>query len=118
MSWLSQRARSFIYAFRGIGKLYKHTPNALIHLAFTIGVVVAGFLFKISLSEWFTIILCIGAVTAAEAINSSIESLADKISTEKDPLIGNAKDLAAGAVLILAICSAIIGLLIFIPKIF
>jgi diacylglycerol kinase len=60
--------------------------------------------------------LCIALVLALEAVNSAIEYLADKISPEQDPLIGKAKDIAAGAVLIAAIGAAIIGSLIFIPK--
>ena len=52
-----------------------------------------------------------------EAINSAIEALADTISTDYHPLIGRAKDLAAGAVLFAALTAALIGLLIFVPRI-
>ena len=53
----------------------------------------------------------------AESFNSAIEALADKISPDKDPLIGKAKDLAAGAVLLFVIVAVAAGLIIFIPKI-
>ena len=66
--------------------------------------------------EWIAIVVCIGMVFAAEAVNSSIEALADRVSEEYDEAIKRTKDLAAGAVLILAMASATIGLLIFIPK--
>lgn len=68
------------------------------------------------MTEWCLIILCIGGVISAEAINSSLETLADKVSDKPDPFIGKAKDLAAGAVLIMAIASVGVGLLIFLPK--
>lgn len=117
MSWIGKRIASFGFAFKGIGILYRDTPNALIHLIFTVGVLIAGFLLHISVGEWIAVILCIGIVTAAEAFNSALESLADKVSPEKDPLIGKAKDLAAGAVLVAAVMAAIIGIIIFLPKI-
>ena len=67
--------------------------------------------------EWIAVILCIGAVLAAEGVNSAIEALCDKVSPEYDEAIKHTKDLAAGAVLILAVMSIIVGLLIFVPKI-
>jgi len=63
------------------------------------------------------LILCIGAVLAAEGVNSAIEALCDKVSPEYDEAIKHTKDLAAGAVLILAVMSVIVGLLIFVPKV-
>lgn len=67
--------------------------------------------------EWIAVCMCIGMVLSAEAVNSSIEALADLVSPEYNEAIKKTKDLAAGAVLILAITAAIIGLIIFIPKI-
>lgn len=66
--------------------------------------------------EWIAVIFAIGMVLAAEAVNSSIEALADLVSPDYNEAIKRTKDLAAGAVLILAIAAAIVGLLIFIPK--
>ena len=63
--------------------------------------------------EWCILILCIGVVLAAEAINTAIEKLSDHVSPEYSPFIKDAKDLAAGAVLNLSVASAIIGVLIF-----
>ena len=67
--------------------------------------------------EWIAVTIVIGAVLAAEAVNSSIEALADLVSPEYNEAIKRTKDLAAGAVLILAVMSVIVGLLIFVPKI-
>ena len=88
--------------------------NAWIHCAVTVCVIVAGGLLGLSTFEWIAVILCIGAVLAAEGVNSAIEVLCDKVSPEFDEAIKHTKDLA---VLILAVMSVIVGLLIFVPKI-
>lgn len=111
------RWRSFKYAFRGIATLFRTAPNARIHAVAAVLVVAAGFLFDISAGEWCIVILCIGAVIAAEAVNSAIEFLADRISSERHPLLKHAKDVAAAAVLILAITAVVEAAIIFIPKI-
>ena len=114
---IADRLRSFKYAGRGIAHLIGREHNAWIHCAAAVCVVAAGFLFGLSGLEWVAVVLCIGAVLAAEGINSAIEALCDKVSPEYDESIGHAKDLAAGAVLILAVMSVVVGLLIFIPKV-
>lgn len=111
-----KRMQSFRYAFNGIKLLILHEPNAWIHCFAAVCVVVAGFWLGLSTVEWGIIIGVIGAVLAAEAINSAIEALADRVSSEYDEAIKQAKDLAAGAVLFLAIAAAVIGVIIFLPK--
>ncbi len=112
---IKDRIKSFGYAFNGIVTLLKNEHNAWIHVFAVLLTTSAGFYFKITSIEWIILILCFGLVLAAEAFNSSIEALANKVEPNKDPLIKNTKDLAAGAVLILSIASLIIGLIIFIP---
>ncbi len=114
---MADRLRSFKYAGRGIARLIGREHNAWIHCAAAVCVVIAGFLFRLSGLEWVAVVLCIGAVFAAEGFNSAIEALCDRVSPEYDEAIKHAKDLAAGAVLIFAIMSVVVGLLIFIPKI-
>lgn len=110
---LRNRIKSFQHAFRGVWRLFALTPNAWIHLAFTIGVIIGGFVFQVTRLEWLILILCIILVLSLEAINTALERLADQVTTEYSPLIKDAKDLAAAAVLISAIGTAIIGLIIF-----
>jgi len=55
-------------------------------------------------------------VLAAEAFNTALENLTDLVSPDHHPLAGKAKDLAAGAVLLTAMCTAIVGTIIFLPK--
>lgn len=113
---LKQRIKSFKYAFQGLSTLFKNEHNSRIHAFFAIAVIVAGFLFKISTLEWIAVIFAIGFVFTAELINSSIERTVDLISKDINPLAKQAKDLAAGAVLVAAITAAVIGVLIFAPK--
>ena len=111
-----KRLASFRYAFNGIRLLIQKEHNAWIHCFAAICVVIAGFFFGLSQTEWIAVVIVIGAVLSAEAINSSIESLADLVSPEYNEIIKKTKDLAAGAVLIMAIAAAIVGSIIFFPK--
>ena len=118
MGYLKKRKKAFGYAFKGAGNMMRREPHARIHIFAAILVIIAGWVFEISRMEWCVILLCIAGVLAAEGFNTAIEALADRITLEKDPLIGYAKDVAAGAVLIFAIISVIIGAIIFLPRIF
>lgn len=115
---LKERLCSFKFAFKGILYLVKTQHNFWIHLFATLVVVAAGFIFDISRAEWIILSLTIGVVLAAEAFNTAIELLVDKISPEYNKTAGLIKDVAAGAVLLIAIVAAVIGIMIFAPKIF
>ena len=115
---MKRRLLSFKYAFRGLYLLFKSQPNAWIHLFAAFGVIVAGFILKLSISEWIFVTFAIGFVISAELFNTAIEALVDKVSPEQNPISGKVKDLAAGAVLVAAITAAVIGLVIFVPKVF
>lgn len=108
---------SFKYAFKGVYRLFRNEPHAQFHLFATVAVIAAGSFLRISAWEWCTVIICIGSVTAAEAFNTALETLANRVTREQDELIGAAKDLAAGAVLLTSVASAAVGLIIFLPKI-
>lgn len=109
--------KSFGYAFKGIDDVIEHEPNMKIHVMAAILVVIMAFILKVSIIEWIILVLLIGAVLAAETINTTIENLVDMYTKEYDEKAKIVKDTAAGTVLILAITSAIIGLIIFVPKI-
>ena len=113
---LKKRLKSFRYAFNGVFLLLRYEHNAWIHASVAFCVIVAGSLIGLSSTEWLFIVVAIGTVLAAEAINSSIEALSDLVSPEYNEAIKRTKDLAAGAVLILSIAAAITGLIIFLPK--
>ena len=114
---LKERLNSFKYAIKGIGLLFTE-PNAKIHLGFTLLTIAGGFFFSVSPYEWCFLILAISIVLAAEALNTAIEYLTDLVSPNHHPLAGKTKDVAAGAVLILAIGAAAVACIIFLPKIY
>lgn len=89
--------------------------NAWIHAATTLVVLGAAFALGISAADWCWIILAISIVWTAEALNTAFEFLADAASPEFHPLVRDAKDVAAGAVLLTAIAATVIGAIIFWP---
>ncbi len=107
---------SFKYAFHGITYAIRTQQNLWIHLIVASMVIIAGLFFDLNRVDWLILILCIGFVICAELFNTAIESLSDEVEPDYNPKIKIVKDLAAAAVLISAIISAIIGLIIFIPK--
>jgi diacylglycerol kinase len=113
---LEKRLKSFGYAFRGIVQLIRSEPNARIHLAATIIVLIAGLLLDISKSEWCVILIVIALVWAAEAFNTVIEKLTDYLFNEYHETARFAKDISAGAVLICSAAALVCGLIIFLPK--
>lgn len=115
--YLKNRLLSFKWAIKGLIDLFRNHPNAQIHLLATILVFVLSWYFQISAVEFGLVLLCIGLVIAMEAVNSAIEYLCDKVSEEHHELIGKAKDIAAGAVLICAIVAVGVGALVFLPKV-
>ena len=113
---LKQRIDSFGFAFKGLFDLIKTQTNAKIHLLTAVFVLVLGVYFKITSIEWCLCIFAISSVLAAEALNTALEFLTDLVSPDYHVLAGKTKDVAAAGVLITAIGTAIVGLLIFLPK--
>lgn len=107
--------KSFSFAFMGLRTASKE-QNMKFHLISMIVVIVAGIMTGLSITEWLVIILIMALVIGAEMINTAIERVVDLATTEIHPLAKDAKDVAAGAVLVFAVSSVIIGLLIFLPK--
>lgn len=108
---------SFKYAFAGIFSALKTEKNLKIHISIATLVIIFGIIFKISKLEWLICLICIMTVISSELINTAIETTIDIAMPNKNELAKRAKDIAASSVLILAIISAIIGLIIFVPKI-
>jgi diacylglycerol kinase (ATP) len=106
---------SFKYAGRGLVVLFKSQQNALIHLLALVFVFALAWYLQLSKIEWLFIVLSVTMVIVAEAFNTAIEFLADSISKEHHPLIGKAKDVGAGAVLLTAIMAVVVGILVFGP---
>ena len=107
---------SFGYAFEGIKKAYFGEQNMRIHFFMATLVIIFGFFLKISYVEWLVCLLLIGLVIMAEFINTAIEYVVDLASPKIHPLAKAAKDTASAGVLMMAIISACIGFVIFVPK--
>ena len=108
---------SFKYAGYGIRQSYKGEQNLKIHTFIAILVIVFGFFLEISYYEWLVCLILIGLVLMAEFFNTAIEYVVDLASPKVHPLAKAAKDTASAGVLMMAIISATIGLIIFVPKI-
>lgn len=108
--------RSFYHAFAGIFATVRDERNIKIHLTVMILVIIFGVLTKISYTEWLICLLLFALVISLELVNTAIEAVVDLASPDIHPLAKKAKDCAAGAVLVSAIFAAVIGLIIFIPK--
>lgn len=113
----SGRVRSVRFALRGIRIMMASQHNAWIHAAATVVVIAAGLFVHLSWAEWCWIVLAVTSVWTAEALNTAFEFLTDVASPTFHPIAGHAKDVAAGAVLLTAVGAAIIGALVFGPKI-
>ncbi|ESU30620.1 hypothetical protein G3A_21080 [Bacillus sp. 17376] len=111
-------ASSFKFGFEGIVEAAAKERNVRIHLAISVFVIVSGFIFSINKYEWIAIILSIGGMISMEMMNTAIERTVDMYTKEYHPLAKQAKDIAAGAVLVFAMSSVLIGLIIFLPRIF
>ena len=109
------RIRSFRHAIAGFARMIRCQHNAWIHAAATLVALAAAMTLGISAGDWCWIILAISIVWTAEALNTAFEFLADAASPEFHPLVRDAKDVAAGAVLLTAIAAATIGAIVFWP---
>ncbi|MEH7236063.1 diacylglycerol kinase family protein [Bacillus sp. JJ1562] len=107
--------KSFSYALQGLREAFFSERNLQIHFLFSLIVVICGFFFQITNVEWMVILLLIGGMFSIELMNTAVEKVVDLVTSEFHPLAKKAKDISAGAVLIYAIISVIVGLIIFLP---
>lgn len=116
MNYLRQRWQSFSCGFNGILLLVGTQANARLHLLATFVVILAGFHFEVSLSDWALLVLAMASVWVSEAMNTAVELVVDLCSPDYHHLAGKAKDVAAGAVLIASIFAVVVGFLVFAGK--
>ncbi len=111
--WIFGLLRSFGYAGAGIVQLLRRQRNAQIHLVITLAACIAAWVWRLSRIEWLVLIVTIALVIGMEALNTAIEAVVDLASPRYHPLAKQAKDVAAGAVLLVAICAVAVGILLF-----
>lgn len=108
---------SMEFALTGVVNAYKEEKNMRKHMVSAVLAIIAGFVFHISVIEWLFLLLSIFLVIAFEIINSSIENVVDLASDYHFSMLAkNAKDMAAGAVLVISGYALVTGLIIFLPK--
>ena len=113
-----KRIYAFKYAIDGIAAFLRSEQNAPIHALAAASAIALGFGLHITRHEWMAILLCISAVFCMEMINTAIEKLCNIVHPSYHSQIKMIKDIAAGAVLLSAVASLVIGTLIFLPRIF
>jgi diacylglycerol kinase len=106
------------YALEGIKYAIVEGRNFKIQLGFAILISILGGVVSISPTEWLALILIIALVLILELINTAIETVVDMVSLNFHPLAKITKDCAAGAVLVASFASVLIGIIIFVPKLF
>lgn len=110
--------KSFKYALHGFLTALRSEKNLRFHVAAAVLVTAAGIFLNLAIWEWAAVVCCMGLVVAMELLNTAIEVLCNAVTKEYHPLIKNAKDIAAAAVLVSAAAAGITGFIIFFPKIF
>ncbi len=108
---------SFHHAFDGLVSAYHSEGNLVVHSIIATIVIICGFIVGLSSFEWIVCIMLIGLVITAELLNTTFEHMVDLACPEINPLAKKVKDTAAASVLVFAFVSALIGLMIFVPKI-
>lgn len=108
--------KPFLYAIAGVVAAVKGERNMRIHLVAAFAAVSLGAWLGLSACEWAAVVVCCALVMSLECLNTAVEAAVDLASPEIHPLAKKAKDCAAGAVLIAAIGSSVVGCIVFAPK--
>lgn len=106
---------SFKCAFEGLRYVFETQRNFRFHLVAALLVLLIAYWLEITPVGWAVLILTIGCVLVIEMLNTAVEVMVDLISPDFHPLAKTAKDLAAGAVLLVAITSVLVGIVILGP---
>jgi len=109
-------AAAFACAGRGVWLMTKGR-NGRLQICMAIAAVAGGLALRIGCDEWLAVLLSIAMVLALETINTGLERVVDLVSPGYNELARDAKDLAAGAVLIASVASVVVGVIVFLPKI-
>ncbi len=112
------RMKAFGYAISGLAYVFRTQHAMWFHTLTAAGVVLTGIYLQVSVNDWRWLALAITLVWTAEAMNTAVESVCDALHPDHNPIIGIAKDVAAGSVLVAAMGAAVIGTLTFWPYIF
>ena len=110
--YCKSRYTAFGFAFKGAWDLLANQAPSRIHIAAFFGMMAICYALDFPLWKWVDVLICVGMVLAAEALNTAVEYVVDLVSPEYHVLAGKAKDVAAAAVLFASMASGIIALLL------
>ncbi len=114
-----KKAFGFRHAMRGVYMAVVQEPNMRVYLVIIALVLLAGFVCGLERWAWVAILVCFALVISAELLNTCVERICDKITTQRDGLIRDIKDMAAGAVFVCALLSVGVAVLVFCrPEVF
>ncbi len=115
INWIKRTSRKFANAMKGMVVMVKEEKSLWVHIFATVVVIIMGFAFSITTSEWIAVIFAIALVIGFEILNTAIEYLVDIVSFEYNVKAKKIKDVAAMATLVVTIAAVIIGIMIFGP---
>ncbi|MBD2703134.1 diacylglycerol kinase family protein [Spirosoma sp. BT702] len=118
MNGIRKHVASYKHGMRGIKLAFRYEFAMRFHLIAAVGVILVNYLLQISRTEWLITLILIGLAWMAEAFNTALEKVADRITQDQDVLIGQAKDLASGAVTIICLFAVVCALIIYFPYLF
>ncbi|CAM3765135.1 diacylglycerol kinase [Flavobacterium saliperosum] len=116
-TFFTGRLKSVGFAVKGAVKLITTEHSVMVQSAIAVLMIIAGFYYTISPTEWMFQILAFGLVLSIEGLNTAVEKIADFIHPDYHERIGFIKDIAAGAVFFAALSAIAIGLIIYLPRI-
>jgi diacylglycerol kinase len=108
-------AASFRHALEGIVCVVREERNARIHLVAAAAVIALGLWLNLTTLEWALLVVAIALVLVGEMLNTVIEIVIDLVMPDEHPLAKDAKDVAAGAILVVSLAAAVLGLLVLGP---
>lgn len=109
--------KSFIYAFRGLFRVFREEQNLAVQSTAAFVVIIAGWFFHVSRLEWALLFMSILVVILMEIVNSAIERVTDILKPRIHDYVKEIKDIMAAAVMLASIFAVIIGLIVFLPKV-
>ena len=115
-SFFAGRFKSIGFAFRGAFKLITTEHSIMVQSLAAVILIIAGFYFKLTATEWMFQILAMGLVLGIEGMNTAIEKICDFVHPDYHEKIGFIKDISAGAVLLAVTAAVAIGCIIYVPK--
>ncbi|MSP65454.1 MAG: diacylglycerol kinase family protein [Flavobacteriaceae bacterium] len=107
--------KAIYIALRGISVAWLQERHMKLHSLAALAVALLAWFAGVDALSWAILLLCVGLVVSLELLNSALERLSNRVTMERDPLIRDAKDMSAAAVLAASMFAAIVGIIVLGP---